>query len=81
MPLIHKKVKVTEQKCVGFECNRCHVKYDESAVYEMQEMLHWHNTGGYDSIWGDGTTVDLTLCQQCTFELFKDIATITQSSY
>lgn len=39
-------------------------------------MLHWRNTGGYGSVWGDGMTVEVTLCQKCTIELFGDFATV-----
>jgi len=42
----------------------------------MQEALHWQDTGGYGSLWGDGTTYEVTLCQKCAYELLGGIATI-----
>lgn len=76
MPLFYKDVIVTKQTCMGFECSRCKTKYEADNFVEMQEMLHWQNTGGYGSVWGDGTTVEVTLCQKCTLELFGDFATV-----
>lgn len=75
MPLFFKDVQVTERQLIGFECSRCKATHDADNFVEMQEMLHWRNTGGYGSVWGDGVTVEVTLCQKCTLELLGDFAT------
>jgi len=76
MALFYEDVPVTKKQCVGFECNRCKVKYDANDFVEMQEMLNWQYVSGYGSVWGDGTKVEVTLCQHCTLELFGDFATV-----
>jgi len=76
MTLLYEDVQVTEKQCTGFECSRCKAKHDAENFVEMQEMLYWRNTGGYGSVWGDGATVEVTLCQKCTLELFGDFATV-----
>lgn len=54
-------------------CDCCkkeyHPYYDEM---ELQEFLHYTNTGGYASIFGDGVTMTLDLCQRCTRTLLGD---------
>ena len=54
------------------ECDKCHKKFDvenKDDIYEIQEFLHFRNTGGYDSIFGDGTEIEIDLCQHCTKEV------------
>lgn len=76
MPLIYKDVQVQSQELIGFECSRCKARHDAECSVEMQEILHWKNTGGYGSVWGDGVTVEVTLCQSCTMELFYEFAIV-----
>ena len=76
MPLFYKDIQVTEQRCIGFKCDRCKAQHEADDYVEMQEMMHWRNTGGYGSVWGDGTTVEITLRQKCTLELFGEFATV-----
>lgn len=75
MPYFYKDVKTTKQEITGFECSKCKKRYDAGNFIEMQEAMHWRDTGGYGSVWGDGATYEITLCQSCAHELFKDIAT------
>ena len=37
-------------------------------------MLHWGMTGGYGSVWGDGTHVSIALCQCCAKVLIGEFA-------
>lgn len=76
MPLFIKDVPAIHREIVGFECSRCKAKHDETDIVEMQEMMHWTTTGGFGSVWGDGATVEVTLCQKCVKELFGEFATI-----
>lgn len=77
MPIIYTDVPVTEKKVTGFECNKCKITYRLSNdPLELEEMVHLKKTGGYGSVWGDGTTVEVSLCQYCAKEMFNDIATI-----
>lgn len=72
MALIYKEVSITKHELEGFKCSRCKQEHRADDWVEMQEYLHWRNTGGYGSRWGDGCTVEITLCQKCQVELFAD---------
>jgi hypothetical protein len=76
MPLITKTYTAPETttRVVGFKCDRCKAEHEVDNFVEMQEYMRWVNTGGYGSIWGDGTTVEVIICQKCTHDLFKDFA-------
>jgi len=76
MPYFYKDVPHTRRVCTGFECSKCKARYSSYESIEMQEALHWQETGGYGSVWGDGTTYEVTLCQKCAYELLGGIATI-----
>lgn len=47
-------------------CDMCNKTYD--TITEMQEFLSYENTGGYTSVFGDGTRVTLDICQYCQKE-------------
>lgn len=63
------------QALCGFTCDKCGAEYGEED-WEMEEMIHWRDTGGYFSLWGDGTTWELVLCPACAYDMFKEYATI-----
>lgn len=53
-------------------CDRCKKVVFTDDEFELQEMCLIHFTGGYASVFGDGTTVEIDLCQDCLYELTKD---------
>ena len=68
--IYYEDVQVWEKSVKSKECNKCHKKYDAvNDVFEIQEFLHFRNTGGYGSIFGDGAEIKLDLCQHCVKEL------------
>lgn len=74
MPL-HTIVQQQPHSCVtGFTCDRCKTQVDAGDVMEFQEHLHIRIQGGFASVWGDGTVMQVTLCQQCGFDLFSAFA-------
>ena len=40
-------------------------------VLEYDEIVHINFIGGYTSHWGDGTEVDIVLCDKCAYELLS----------
>lgn len=68
MPIHYKEKEVVKEYVLeSFTCNCC--KETKTDILNIQEMLYWRTTGGYGSVWGDGNTVELVLCQECSFKL------------
>lgn len=60
-------------------CDKCKKEYNfETDWIETQEFHHIHFTGGYGSIFGDMSEIDLNICQHC---LFKMIGDLVEESY
>ena len=76
MPYLYKDVKTTKQVITGFECSKCKARFDAGDVVEMEESIHLRSVGGFGSVWGDGATYEISLCQSCSYGLFSEIATI-----
>jgi len=74
---IRRKEEVIVDQVVAVECDRCHELFYD--IFDLQEMLDIRFTGGYGStFWGDMTSVEVDLCEKCSYELFKDFAITTQ---
>jgi len=74
--MIKRETKIVEKeetKIVGYECDRCGKGYASDFWEEIQEFHHINFTGGYGSIFGDGTEVKCDLCQYCLHSLIKHI--------
>lgn len=55
---------VTVAKAVSFTCDRCGMDALVDSA-EGCEFLSISETGGYGSVFGDGTTYEIDLCQHC----------------
>lgn len=64
MPEIVEKCEETVERVVGYKCNACQ-KVIDKGDYEFYEVLNLNWTGGYGSIFGDGVTYNLCLCERC----------------
>lgn len=58
------KYNVFMEPVEGLKCNSCGKKLDPDTP-EFYDAMHWEDTGGYGSFFGDGTKVSLTLCASC----------------
>ena len=69
---MRKTVKETyvRNKVTSVICDRCKKEYNDDM--ELQEFLMHYNTGGYNSVFGDGSKTSLDLCQHCVKELLGD---------
>jgi hypothetical protein len=77
MGLTYKLVPTTHAELTGFNCNKCGKSFTlPEDQFEVDEMFFYEDTGGYDSIWGDGNEVEIVLCQTCAYGLLKDYATV-----
>lgn len=63
------KIEIKEEKTVSITCDVCGKTYidhvENSDILEIQEFIHIKNDCGYGSIFGDGDTVELDMCQHC----------------
>lgn len=57
--------EIDEVKVVGISCDICKKTYDSDDWEEVQEFHHIRFIGGYGSVFGDGCTVSLDVCQYC----------------
>ena len=51
----------------ALRCDRCKREEDCESP-EFFEFLSFASTGGYDPVFGDGTAIELDLCQYCVKE-------------
>ncbi|ENZ77882.1 MULTISPECIES: hypothetical protein [Ralstonia] len=70
----------TISEVVASTCNRCqrHLSADEPG--EWQERLSFDHSCGFDSVFGDGNTISLDLCQHCVQEVLGEWLRITKSA-
>lgn len=67
MPVICEKVSVDVETEVGYVCNCCKKSVTiQDDPLEAQEFMIFENHCGYGSVFGDGTVIELCLCQDCT---------------
>ena len=62
------EINVTKSFVTSITCDVCKKTYFEELlpdVVERQEMVSIKFTGGYGSIFGDGDTFELDICQHC----------------
>ena len=76
--MIHYTQKIAPMRVEeAYECDVCHniytpLKGDPTQEMEMEEFLHIHFVGGYQSIFGDGNQVDCDICQHCLKSLLGE---------
>lgn len=62
---------VTKTRLVSIICDCCKREFDDDM--DLQEFLSYYNTGGYSSVFGDGTVMSLELCQDCVKKLLGEL--------
>ena len=78
MIITEKKVQEVEET-IEIICDKCQKKYDIDDIFEIQEFYHIKFTGGYASVFGDGSVVECDICQHCLLEIIKDFCRIDDS--
>jgi len=66
---IIKTVLVEREECTELTCDKCGKTVNLENIFEWQEWFSYSTTGGYGASIGDGTTVEIDLCQVC----FKNV--------
>ena len=67
----------TVTELVASACDRCGRRMSPDVPGEWQERLSIEHLGGFDSVFGDGNTVCIDLCQHCMQELLGPWLRIT----
>lgn len=62
----------TIQVLAASTCDRCHRRLTPDDPGEWQERLSLDHSCGFDSVFGDGSTVSLDLCQHCVREVLGE---------
>ena len=66
----YKKIMTPTKTITHIECDRCGKEvFPSEDELDSQEAIHFEFTGGFSSVFGDGTTIYLDLCQHC----FKEV--------
>lgn len=70
----------TVQKLAACTCDRCKRRLTPDDG-EWQERLSFDHACGFDSVFGDGNTISLDLCQHCVRDVLGQWLRITQPEY
>lgn len=62
--MIHYKKVLVATKC-AITCDICGKTYSEDDVFELGEFTHIEHNAGYESIFGDGESFEIDICQHC----------------
>jgi len=65
----YKQVSVTKLFLTSITCDVCKKTYDVEEWSEIQEFTHILLSCGYNSVFGDGITIQCDICQHCLQKL------------
>lgn len=60
-----KEATTSTVKVIACICDMCHKRVVPGDYIEFQEMIHIRKDCGYGSVFGDGATLNLDICQHC----------------
>lgn len=78
---LYERETVEELVYKGFICSVCKIRYEADDFFELQEALHFKNCCGYGSVFGDGNTISLDICQYCISRVLGVYAEIEEAEY
>lgn len=82
--LVSNNMKITKNvlkiipETVAIKCDACGKEYSD--VLEMQEFLDISSIGSYGSIFGDGHSVEVDICQHCLKNLLGKYLRVSSTS-
>jgi hypothetical protein len=68
----YKSITKPVEEIISVKCDKCKKEYDVND-FETQEFHHIKFTGGYCSVFGDGTEVECDICQHCLHHMIANI--------
>lgn len=72
---------ISQERVTSIICDRCKLEYyiDNNNDYmEIQEFLRIDMIGGYNSVFGDESTIKLDICQHCLKQTLGDYLRINE---
>lgn len=69
-----RKIRTSQILLVALVCDRCHRRVP---IDEAGDFIRVRHAAGYASVWGDGNTVDVDLCEPCFHALMASFARVT----
>jgi hypothetical protein len=77
----YKKEMVEQSIPTNMICDVCKKEYDfEKDVIETQEFQHIRISGGYGSVFGDGSRLQADICQNCFKKLMGEYLSDVEES-
>lgn len=74
---LFKDERLITKVLTGIECDCCHEVFTDEL--DLQEMLNWSGRGGFRSVFGDGASLSLDLCQHCLKKRLGDVIRVDDS--
>lgn len=70
----------TVQEVAACTSDRCKRRLTPDKLGEWQERLSFDQSCGFDSVFGDGSTISLDLCQHCVLQVLGEWLRISPTS-
>ena len=74
------EVETTVKMLDAITCDCCKIEYLEKDVFEMEEFLSVSRINAYGSIFGDGSILELDLCQHCIKKVLGEYLRIEEGN-
>jgi hypothetical protein len=75
-----KEITTELEQLHSITCDCCKEEYLGKDTFELEEFLSLSQVCGYESVFGDGNTLELDLCQHCVKKLLEDYIRIRERS-
>lgn len=69
MSVVYDEVPTVKKVALHYVCDVCSVGYATDSM-EADEFLHVRRVGGYPSRFGDGSSIEMDICDSCQWTLF-----------
>lgn len=71
-------VSTTQEVVTAIKCDNCRKIFNvDCDLFELQEFISISHTGGFGSIFGDMTNIELDICQNCFKNILGDIVRLS----
>lgn len=75
------KETIEHEVTESITCDICKKTFDKEDIFEVQEFTHIKMSCGYGSVFGDGDSIELDICQNCLKEKLGEYIRIIPEGY